>query len=48
HHPISQVRYRGAAAPGQPREPHTERRTRPRTPGRTQGRPPAESWEYDA
>ncbi|AXO24464.1 hypothetical protein CKJ76_05685 [Mycobacterium avium] len=48
HHPISQVRYRGAAAPGQPREPHTERRTRSRTPGRTQGRPPAESWEYDA
>ncbi|WP_406814431.1 DUF6542 domain-containing protein [Mycobacterium sp. M23085] len=47
HHPISQVRYRGAGAADPPREPHTERRTRSRTPGRTHGRPPAESWEYD-
>jgi hypothetical protein len=43
HHPISQVRYRGAASQEPPREPHTERRGRSRTPGR----PPAESWEYD-
>ncbi|WP_197513740.1 DUF6542 domain-containing protein [Mycobacterium sp. 1165178.9] len=43
HHPISQVRYRGAGAQDPPREPHTERRSRSRTPGR----PPAESWEYD-
>lgn len=48
HHPISQVRYRGAAGPDQPRaEPRGERRSRSRTPGESQGRPPAESWEYD-
>lgn len=46
HHPISQVRYRGGTQ-DQPREPHTERRSRSRTPGRAHGRPPAESWEYD-
>ncbi|WP_197505090.1 DUF6542 domain-containing protein [Mycobacterium sp. 1245499.0] len=43
HHPISQVRYRGAGSQEPPREPHTERRSRTRTPGRS----PAESWEYD-
>jgi uncharacterized protein DUF6542 len=37
HHPISQVRYRGAAP-----EPGGERRSRSRP-----LRPPAESWEYD-
>ncbi|WP_207548473.1 DUF6542 domain-containing protein [Mycobacterium mantenii] len=47
HHPISQVRYRGAGSQDPPREPHTERRSRTRTPGRSHGRPPAESWEYD-
>jgi len=48
HHPISQVRYRGAASPDEPRaEPRTERRSQSRTRGRSQGRPPAESWEYD-
>ncbi|MGV0693889.1 MULTISPECIES: DUF6542 domain-containing protein [Mycobacterium] len=46
HHPISQVRYRGGTQ-DQPREPHTERRSRSRTPGRAHGRPAAESWEYD-
>lgn len=43
HHPISQVRYRGAGSQDPPREPHTERRSRSRTPGSS----PAESWEYD-
>lgn len=43
HHPISQVRYRGAGSQDPPREPHSERRSRSRTPGRS----PAESWEYD-
>lgn len=43
HHPISQVRYRGGGSQEPPREPHTERRSHSRTPGR----PPAESWEYD-
>jgi hypothetical protein len=48
HHPISQVRYRGAGDSDQPpAEPRGERRSRPRTHGRSQGRPPAESWEYD-
>lgn len=47
HHPISQVRYRGGTQ-DQPGEPHTERRSRSRTPGRVHGRSPAESWEYDA
>ncbi len=48
HHPISQVRYRGAAPPDEPRaEPRAERRSRSRASGRSQGRPPAESWEYD-
>ena len=47
HHPISQVRYRGGGAQDEPREPHTEHRSRSRTPGRSHGRPPAESWEYD-
>ncbi|OBB98134.1 hypothetical protein A5782_01695 [Mycobacterium sp. 852002-40037_SCH5390672] len=47
HHPISQVRYRGAGSQDPPREPHTERRSRSRTPGRSHGRSPAESWEYD-
>ena len=42
HHPISQVRYRGAALPDEPR---AERRSRPRTDGH--GRPPAKPWEYD-
>lgn len=46
HHPISQVRYRGGTQ-DQPREPHTERRSRSRTPGRAHGRFAAESWEYD-
>ncbi|WP_322859298.1 DUF6542 domain-containing protein [Mycobacterium europaeum] len=44
HHPISQVRYRGA---DEPAEPRPERRNRSRTYGRPQ-RPPTESWEYDA
>jgi hypothetical protein len=49
HHPISQVRYRGSAPRDELRdEPGTERRGRSRTPGRSRGRPPAESWEYDA
>ncbi len=39
HHPISQVRYRGAP----PDEPRAEGRSRPPTNGRS----PAESWEYD-
>jgi hypothetical protein len=43
HHPISQVRYRGTGSQDPPREPHTERRSRSRTPRRS----PAESWEYD-
>ncbi len=48
HHPISQVRYRGGADQDQPTaEPRGERRSRPRAHGRSQGRPPAESWEYD-
>lgn len=47
HHPIPQVRYRGGGTQDQPREPHSERRSRSRTPGRAHGRPPAESWEYD-
>ena len=48
HHPISQVRYRGGGSADQPpAEPRPERRSRSRTPGRSQGRPPAESWEYD-
>ena len=45
HHPISQVRYRGAGTPDGPAaERRPERRSR--TYGRPQ-RPPAESWEYD-
>lgn len=44
HHPVSQVRYRGAGSS----DPGAERRGRSRTPGRSQARPPAESWEYDA
>lgn len=45
HHPISQVRYRGAAdEPAAERRP--ERRNRSRAYGRPQ-RPPMESWEYD-
>ncbi|WP_197516156.1 DUF6542 domain-containing protein [Mycobacterium sp. 1465703.0] len=47
HHPISQVRYRGSGPVDPPNEPHTERRSRSRTPGRSHGRPPVESWEYD-
>lgn len=48
HHPISQVRYRGSAGGDQPpAEPRGERRSRSRTHGRSQERPPAESWEYD-
>ena len=48
HHPISQVRYRGAPPLDEPRvEPRPERRSRPRTHGRSQGRPTAESWDYD-
>ncbi|MGB8388448.1 MAG: hypothetical protein WCE76_11665, partial [Mycobacterium sp.] len=52
HHPVSQVRYRGAPPVDEPRaeprvDPRTERRSGPRTHGRSQGRPPAESWEYD-
>ena len=45
HHPISQVRYRGSAPRDELQE---EPRGRSRTPGRSRGRPPAESWEYDA
>jgi hypothetical protein len=53
HHPISQVRYRGSAPLDEPRAepragPRAERRSRSRAPGRFQGRPPAESSEYDA
>ncbi|MDC8971149.1 DUF6542 domain-containing protein [Mycobacterium marinum] len=49
HHPISQVRYRGAAPRDEGRdqyrdEPRPDRRSRPRAPRR----PQAESWEYDA
>ena len=47
HHPISQVRYRGAGPEEARDEPHGERRDRSRAHGRSQGRPPAESWEYD-
>lgn len=47
HHPISQVRYRGAASPDEPRAEPRERRSRSRTQGRSPRRPPAESWEYD-
>ncbi len=52
HHPISQVRYRGSASRDERRdpyeeEPRAERRSRSRTAGRSRGRPPAESWEYD-
>lgn len=48
HHPISQVRYRGAAPRDEGRdqyrdEPRPDRRSRPRAPRR----PQAESWEYD-
>jgi len=44
HHPISRVRYRGS----DPRdEPHAERGSRTRAPRRSQGRPSAESWEYE-
>ncbi len=50
HHPISQVRYRGAAA-GDPTRADPRGQYRPRSRangnGRSQGRPPAESWEYD-
>ncbi|MCV7437193.1 DUF6542 domain-containing protein [Mycobacterium seoulense] len=46
HHPISQVRYRGAGTPDEP-ERRPDRRNRSRTNGRPQ-RPPTESWEYDA
>ncbi|WP_218060991.1 DUF6542 domain-containing protein [Mycobacterium malmoense] len=47
HHPISQVRYRGAGASDEPAgEPRPERRNRSRAHGRPQ-RPSAESWEYD-
>lgn len=47
HHPISQVRYRGAGAPDEPgAEPRPERRNRSRAYGRPQ-RPSADSWEYD-
>ncbi|MGD1170409.1 DUF6542 domain-containing protein [Mycobacterium seoulense] len=46
HHPISQVRYRGAGTPDEP-ERRPDRRNRSRTYGRPQ-RPPTESWEYDA
>ncbi|WP_197516310.1 DUF6542 domain-containing protein [Mycobacterium sp. E2497] len=48
HHPISQVRYRGAGAADEPAaDRRPERRNRSRTYGRPQ-RPPTESWEYDA
>ncbi|ORB74302.1 hypothetical protein BST44_10570 [Mycobacterium scrofulaceum] len=47
HHPISQVRYRGAGASDEPgAEPRPERRNRSRAHGRPQ-RPSADSWEYD-
>lgn len=47
HHPISQVRYRGAGASDEPAaEPRPERRNRSRAYGRPQ-RPSADSWEYD-
>lgn len=45
HHPISQVRYRGAGDESAA-ERRPERRNRSRTYGRSQ-RPPTESWEYD-
>lgn len=45
HHPISQVRYRGSGPSDEHRdEPRADRRGRPRS----NGRPPADSWEYDA
>ncbi len=44
HHPISRVRYRGEAPVD---EPGAERPGRSRASGRSRGRPPAESWEYD-
>jgi len=48
HHPISRVRYRGSAPLNEPRaEPRAERGSRSRASGRSQDRPPAESWEYD-
>lgn len=47
HHPISQVRYRGAGTQDPAAEQRPERRNRSRTYGRSQ-RPPTETWEYDA
>jgi hypothetical protein len=51
HHPISQVRYRGSASRDERRDPYDDdpraERGRSRTPGRSRGRPPAESSEYD-
>ncbi len=44
HHPISQVRYRGAPPRNELRD---ERPGRSRAPGRANGRPPAQPWEYD-
>ncbi len=46
HHPISQVRYRGAGTPDEPAAERPERRNRSRTYGRPQ-RPQTESWDYD-
>ena len=43
HHPISRVRYRGEP----PGEPAAERQGRSRTPGRSRGRPPEDSWDRD-
>jgi len=49
HHPISRVRYRGSDTRDEHRdEPRAERGSRTRAPGRSQGRPPAESREYDS
>ena len=55
HHPISQVRYRGSGPLDEPRaprgaeppaDPRPERRNRSRS-GRSEGRSPTESWEYE-
>jgi len=46
HHPISQVRYRGAAA-GEPTRADPRGQYRPRSRANGNGRSPAESWEYD-
>jgi hypothetical protein len=51
HHPISQVRYRGSGPRDErrdePRQEAPDRHSRSGANGRTRGRPPADSWEYE-